>query len=111
MTEGEAIDGQNVAAGHARLEAVVHGRVQGVGYRVFVLRKARDLGLVGWVSNEPDGSVRCLAEGTRPALDDLLSALREGPRGAGVRSVHETWANPTGAFSRFDVRSGWHSGD
>jgi acylphosphatase len=99
------------AMGAARLEAVVEGRVQGVGYRVFVLRKARDLGLVGWVANEPDGSVRCLAEGPRSALEALLSALREGPRGAGVRGVHETWASPTGTFSRFDVRSGWHSGD
>jgi acylphosphatase len=111
MSEDEAIEDQSVAGGRARLEAVVEGRVQGVGYRVFVLRKARDLGVVGWVANEPDGSVRCLAEGPRRALEDLLAALREGPRGAGVRGVHETWANPAGGFSRFDVRSGWHSGD
>ncbi len=101
----------SVPEGHARLEAVVEGRVQGVGYRVFVLRKARDLGLVGWVANEPDGTVRCLAEGPRSALELLLEALREGPRGAGVRRVHDTWAGSTGSFSRFDVRSGWHSGD
>ena len=111
MTEDAATEGQSAAAGQARLEAVVQGRVQGVGYRVFVLRRARDLGLVGWVANEPDGSVRCLAEGPRPALEDLLAELREGPRGAGVRGVHVTWASPTGGFSRFDVRSGWHSGD
>jgi len=111
VTGDEATEGQGVAAGRARLEAVVQGRVQGVGYRVFVLRKARDLGLVGWVANEPDGSVRCLAEGPRPALEDLLAGLREGPRGAGVRGVHVTWASASGGFSRFDVRSGWHSGD
>lgn len=99
------------AAPQARLEAVVAGRVQGVGYRVFVLHRARDLGLVGWVANEPDGSVRCVAEGARTALANLLSALRVGPRGAGVRGVNETWSSPTGSFSRFDVRSGWHSGD
>ncbi len=106
MTEDAGVGGAL-----ARLEAVVEGRVQGVGYRVFVLRKARDLGLVGWVANEPDGSVRCLAEGPRPALEELLAALRAGPRGAGVRGVHDTWAGARGGLSAFEVRSGWHSGD
>jgi acylphosphatase len=108
---GGVTEDANLRAGLARLEAVVEGRVQGVGYRVFVLRRARDLGLVGWVANEPDGTVRCLAEGPRAALDELPAALREGPRGAGVRGLHETWASFTGGFSRFEVRSGWHPGD
>lgn len=106
MTEDATVPG-----GLARLEAVVEGRVQGVGFRVFVLRRARDLGLVGWVANEPDGTVRCLAEGPRAALEELLAALREGPRGADVRGVHEAWARFSGGLSRFEVRSGWHSGD
>lgn len=94
-----------------RLEAVVHGRVQGVGFRMFVVDLARDLGLVGWVANESDGRVRCLAEGSTRALEDLLAALREGPRGAIVTRVEAAWTSPTREFGRFTVRSGWHSGD
>jgi acylphosphatase len=95
----------------ARLEAVVHGRVQGVGFRVFVLRLARDLGLVGWVSNEGSGRVRCVAEGPRPGLERLLAALRDGPPGAAVDHVEVDWFAATREFDRFDVRSGWHGGD
>ena len=57
------------------------GRVQGVGFRYFVLREATDLGLDGWVANTMDGSVRCVAEGPRDRLDILLDRLRDGPAG------------------------------
>jgi acylphosphatase len=97
--------------GSERLEAAVHGRVQGVGFRMFVADRARALDLVGWVANEPDGRVRCVAEGRRAALEDLLATLRQGPRGAVVSRVDAAWAGPTGEFGRFSIRSGWHSGD
>jgi acylphosphatase len=93
------------------VEAVVRGRVQGVGYRYFVLRLASRAGLRGWVSNESDGTVRCVAEGPRPALEALLAALRDGPPGARVSSVDEAWLPATGAFDRFGVRSAGHTGD
>jgi acylphosphatase len=99
------------AAGPVRLEAVVEGKVQGVGFRMFVVDRARDLGLVGWVANEPGGQVRCVAEGPRRSLEALLDDLREGPRGARVERVADMWAIATGEFGRFGVRSGWHSGD
>ena len=94
-----------------RLEAVVRGRVQGVGFRYFVLGLASRRGLLGWVANEADGSVRCVAEGPRPALDDFLAALRQGPPGARVANVEAAWLPSTGGFDRFGVRSGAHSGD
>lgn len=95
----------------ARLDAVVQGRVQGVGFRYFVLREAARLGLRGWVSNEADGSVRCVAEGPKLALEALLACLREGPRGAVVRSVSESWLPATDRFDGFRVRSSGHTGD
>ncbi len=95
----------------ARLEAVVHGRVQGVGFRMYVAETARDLGLAGWVANEPAGRLRCVAEGSPDDLQRLLDALRTGPRGAFVERVDEAWPPATGAFSRFEIRSGWHPGD
>ena len=97
--------------GLERLDAVVRGRVQGVGYRYFVLRIARNAGLKGWVSNEADGSVRCVAEGERAALDELLGALRDGPPGARVESVSETWLPATAGFVDFGVRPSGHRGD
>jgi acylphosphatase len=94
-----------------RLDAVVHGRVQGVGFRIFVVRTARRLGLVGWVANEQSGRVRSVAEGSREALEAMLGELLDGPPGAWVERVDASWSAPTGTFSDFDVRSGWHGGD
>ena len=61
-----------------RLDATVRGRVQGVGFRYMVLEEAHRLGLAGWVANEPDGSVRCVAEGTRewPPEIDMSDEIR-----------------------------------
>lgn len=94
-----------------RLEAVVHGRVQGVGFRIHVRRAARGLGLTGWVANEPAGRVRCIAEGPRAALERLLGILQDGPPGAWVDEIQVSWAPATGEFEGFNVGSGWHSGD
>lgn len=95
----------------ARLEAVVHGRVQGVGFRFHVLRTAQRLALTGWVANEPSGAVRVVAEGQLGDLQGLLLALRAGPPGAIVQRVDEAWSTPTGSLTGFEVRSGWHAGD
>ena len=98
-------------SGQARLEAVVHGRVQGVGFRMHVADVARELRLVGWVANEASGTVRCVAEGPREDLEGLLAALRSGPRGAVVDRVDDAFSPATGSFARFEIRSGWHPGD
>jgi len=95
----------------ARLEAGVAGRVQGVGFRYFVVREAMALGLDGWVANAPDGSVRCVAEGPSDRLETLLDRLREGPAAAIVEHVSEVWMPATGTLGPFGVRSGAHSGD
>lgn len=67
----------------------VYGRVQGVGFRAFVQRHARSLGLVGYARNMPDGSVEVLAEGSEASLEILLRRLKEGPRMARVSRVEE----------------------
>jgi acylphosphatase len=95
----------------ARLDATIRGRVQGVGFRYFVLREALDLGLDGWVANERDGSVRCVAEGARPSLEALLRELWTGPTGSRVDGVEHTWSRATSGLGRFTVRSGHHGGD
>jgi acylphosphatase len=94
-----------------RLEATVTGRVQAVGFRVYVASRAEALGLTGWVRNGSDRSVQCVAEGRRADLETLLAALEVGPAGARVDSVSRTWASATGSFDRFAIVSGWTSGD
>jgi acylphosphatase len=97
--------------GVVRLEATVRGRVQGVGFRYYVLRLARQLGLAGWVANDPDGSVRTVAEGSEAAIDQLDDALRAGPPGAIVDDVLAVRMPGSGTFDGFAIRSRGHSGD
>lgn len=87
-----------------RLHATIEGRVQGVNFRYFVIQKAHGLGVQGWVRNRYDGSVEVLAEGQRSKLDNLLSALRQGPPSAIVTRVKHKWQTSTGEFSDFQVR-------
>lgn len=94
-----------------RLEARVLGRVQGVGFRFFVLRLADELDLIGWVANEPDGSVRVVAEGPRAALDILRRRLEVGPPAARVERVVARFGPATGEFAGFGVRYLGHGGD
>lgn len=65
----------------------VTGRVQGVSFRWYAQEQARGLGVVGWVRNEPDGSVVAHAEGEPDALDALVVWCRRGPIGSKVRDV------------------------
>lgn len=62
----------------------VTGRVQGVGYRAWLAREAQRHGLVGWVRNEPDGSVSALIEGEDAVVDVMLEAMKSGPIAARV---------------------------
>ncbi|MDQ3493511.1 MAG: acylphosphatase [Chloroflexota bacterium] len=94
-----------------RLEATVHGRVQGVGFRMFVARAARRLDLSGWVANREDGAVSVMAEGERPSLEVLDGLLRRGPPGASVQRVEVRWAPARGGAIGFEVRHGSHPGD
>jgi acylphosphatase len=87
----------------ATLHAVVRGRVQGVGFRFFVLRQAEARGLSGWVRNLPDGSVELQAVGDRPALEALLSELQRGPAVAHVDSVEHDWTAEASGGAGFKV--------
>ena len=82
---------------------VVRGRVQGVGYRYFVLRHAEELGLAGFARNQPDGSVEVIAEGDLEALGKLEGLLGEGPAFAHVTGVEREAVVERGA-SGFHVR-------
>ena len=83
---------------------IVTGRVQGVGFRYFVARAARGLGLSGYVRNLPDGTVEVVAAGDCAALETLAALLEKGPPGAIVKSVELDWSNPPDVTGVFGVR-------
>ena len=75
----------------------ITGRVQGVSFRYYTSERARQLGVTGWVRNEPDGSVAGHFEGPADAVDALVAWCHEGPAAAHVDAVEVTPTQPTGA--------------
>jgi acylphosphatase len=73
---------------------LISGRVQGVGYRYFAQRAARQIGVEGWARNLDDGRVEVHANGTAAQLDEFEARLRKGPAGADVRGFETIEASP-----------------
>lgn len=88
----------------SRLQAIVHGRVQGVNFRYYTLRRARELGLTGYVRNLWDGTVEVVADGQPRQLEELLAFLHVGPSSALVTQVDVKWSTPANVLDRFEVR-------
>jgi len=86
-----------------RLHGIVHGDVQGVGFRYFLMREARSIGLRGWVRNRDDGTVEFVAEGSRSDLERLRQAAERGPRMAHVERVDGSWSAAAGNLDSFDL--------
>ncbi len=82
--------------------AFVSGRVQGVGFRFFADRVARETGVTGWVRNLPDGTVETVVEGTEEAVSRYLERLRAGPLGGKVTSIKTEEMSPEG-FVSFEI--------
>lgn len=82
---------------------IVHGFVQGVGYRYFVLRKATSLNLTGYAKNLWDGTVEIVAEGEEDALESLFEYLKTGPSRSVVSKVEKEYKEFSGKFDRFDI--------
>jgi acylphosphatase len=91
---------------HAR-RFVVRGRVQGVGFRWFVEREARVLGIAGWVRNNADSSVEVLGVGTRDQLSAFRARLQAGPRAARVDNVEEFEVKPVSGLTTFRIEGAW----
>lgn len=91
--------------GGAAVRWLVRGRVQGVGFRWFVVRAARDSGITGDVRNLADGRVEVRARGASAALELLLAAIRRGPRGARVEGIDVAPGEPETPRDGFGVRS------
>ncbi len=86
------------------LEVIISGRVQMVMFRDFATRKAKKLGIVGFVKNNDDGTVTAIAQGERKLLERYLSYLRRGPLFARVTNVETRWGIPREQYNNFSIR-------
>jgi acylphosphatase len=74
----------------ACVRVCARGRVQGVGFRIWLARRAEQRRLDGWVRNLPDGSVEAVLAGEPGAVTAMVELVRQGPRGSSVESVEVT---------------------
>ncbi len=88
----------------ARAHVLFFGRVQGVFFRDNARRKARELGVEGWVRNLPDGSVEAVMEGSRERVEALIAWCQHDQPRARVTETKVAWEEPRGAFEGFVVR-------
>ena len=88
----------------ARVHIWVSGRVQGVGFRAFVLQSGALFGLTGWVRNVGYEAVETVAEGRREVLERFTEVVKTGPRASRVEEARVEWETPMGEFDGFEVR-------
>jgi len=86
-----------------RRRVAVRGHVQGVFFRETTRRRAQTVGVAGWVSNRPDGTVEAVFEGEREGVEQLVAFARQGPRGARVDWVDVVSEEPQ-ALEGFEIR-------
>lgn len=90
-------------SGREELHAIVHGHVQGVGFRYWTVRQATRLGLVGWVANRNDGSVEIVAQGSHDQVIALLRKLKSVHTPGSVDFLDRELRPPTERFRDFSV--------
>ncbi len=86
-----------------RAHVMITGRVQGVSFRAYARDRARQAGVEGWVRNCEDGRVEIVFEGTRPAVQRMVSWCYSGPSQAIVERVEVVWQEPTGKEGAFVI--------
>ncbi len=86
-----------------QVNLIISGRVQGVFFRAFVKKKAEQLGLSGWVRNNPDGTVEVIANGNLRKLHALVQACQKGPEGAHVDDVKAEYGKAKETFDGFEM--------
>ncbi len=86
-----------------RAEMVVEGDVQGVGFRYFVRRAARRLGVKGFVENLETGAVKVVAEASKERVEKLVERIKSAPPPIAVDEITVTYGKPTGEFKTFKI--------
>lgn len=86
-----------------RLRAIVHGRVQGVGYRAAVHRRIAPIDVTGYVKNQPDGTVLIVAEGDQSTLEDVIDIAKSGSNWCSVSDIEISYESFEGNFPDFSI--------
>lgn len=86
-----------------KINVIITGRVQGVWFRKYTQRKAKELGLTGWVRNESNGNVALIAEGSEKLLKKFVHWLGKGAPEAEVDTVNVNWEEAKGIFNSFEI--------
>lgn len=85
-------------------EIKITGRVQGVGFRYFVQKRANEFGIKGWVKNTPDGGVQVMAQGHEKDMETFLEHLKIGPSMARVVKLEKSILPGLEDFTCFSIR-------
>lgn len=91
----------------ARAHLMISGRVQGVFFRSYTEKAARERGIKGWVMNTRDGRVEAILEGEKEQVEDMIRWCHQGSPMANVYGVNVDWQDYTGEFQDFGVRYPW----
>ena len=86
-----------------KVNLTISGKVQGVGFRYFVLRQAQKLGINGWVSNKSNGDVEALAQGEKADLEQFIAKVKEGPSFSRVEDVSLNWGKDAEQYFGFEI--------
>lgn len=86
-----------------RVHLFITGDVVGVGFRAWMVRQAKQLGLTGWVKNSAHDTVEVVAQGSQDKLKLLIEYSHQGPEVAWVEKVEEKWEKETGEFREFSI--------
>jgi len=87
-----------------QVELIIIGQVQGVGYRFTIARLAKQLGITGFITNQPDGTVYILAQGSPPQLEELKQKCYAGPERAAVKQINERPSPLTDHYHSFTIK-------
>jgi acylphosphatase len=86
------------------IRAIVQGQVQGVFFRAFTRDEAVQLGVMGWVRNNPDGTVECFAQAPEDKIEAFIRFLHKGSPGARVERVQVRDETPQPHLKEFEIR-------
>jgi len=86
-----------------QVHLLISGKVQGVWYRVFVQKNARELGLTGWVKNTDEGHVEAMVQGNTDVIESLIKLCRQGPPLADVKNIAVTQEESKDSYTDFAI--------
>ncbi len=87
-----------------RLELIAYGKVQGIGFRTYILIKGRELGVNGYVRNKSNNTIEVVAEGSEKNLMKLKNFVESGYFPARIEKVHAYWSPATREFNNFEIK-------